>query len=111
VQRMILVSELRERSPESLVLLDVRRRIDLEQDPQRIVGAQWRDPEHVAAWAPDLPTDSQIVVYCVRGRSVSNSNSNSVLDHLLERGLKARLLEGGIEAWKQAGGMLEEQKA
>jgi rhodanese-related sulfurtransferase len=30
--------------------------------------------------------------------------SNSVLDHLLGQGLKARFIEGGIEAWKAAGG-------
>ena len=41
-----------------------------------------------------------IVLYCVRGGGVSNS----VVDALQAKGLKARFIEGGIEGWKAAGG-------
>ena len=40
------------------------------------------------------------MIYCVRGGSVSNK----VLDHLQEKNIQARFIEGGIEAWKKAGG-------
>jgi len=40
------------------------------------------------------------VLYCVRGGSVSNS----VLDNLRAKQINARFIEGGIVAWKEAGG-------
>jgi len=42
------------------------------------------------------------VVYCVRGGEVSNS----VVDRLHAAGVKARFIEGGIEAYKAAGGKI-----
>jgi rhodanese-related sulfurtransferase len=62
-------------------------------------GALRKDPEQVDAWAGDMPKDKDVVIYCVRGGSVSNT----VLDVLLDKGIRARYLEGGIEAWKQSG--------
>ena len=62
--------------------------------------ASWQDPEQLAEWADSLPKDQDIVLYCVRGGSVSNS----VVDALQAKGLKARFIEGGIEGWKAAGG-------
>ena len=47
-----------------------------------------------------MPKDKEVVIYCARGGSISNS----VLDHLLGQGVKTRYIEGGIEAWKAAGG-------
>ncbi len=84
----------------SVAVFDVRRRNDLEADPVKLPGAQWRNPEQVAEWSRTLPKDREVVIYCARGGSVSNS----VLDHLLGQGVKARYIEGGIEAWKTAGG-------
>ena len=40
------------------------------------------------------------MLYCVRGGSVSNS----VLDNLRSKNIDARFIEGGIVAWKEAGG-------
>ncbi len=82
------------------VLLDVRRKADYDSDTQTIPGAVWRDPEQVAQWSGQLPADKDIVIYCVRGGSVSNA----VVDHLHAKNLKARFIEGGIEAWKKDGG-------
>ncbi len=84
----------------SVTVLDVRRQNDFDADKVKLPGAQWKNPEHMAEWSKSLPKDKEVVIYCVRGGSVSNS----VLDHLLEQGLKARFIEGGIEAWKAAGG-------
>lgn len=84
----------------SVTVLDVRRQNDFDADKVKLPGAQWKNPEHMAEWSKSLPKDKEVVIYCARGGSVSNS----VLDHLLEQGLKARFIEGGIEAWKAAGG-------
>ncbi len=84
----------------AVTVLDVRRRNDLDADTVKLPGAEWKNPEQLAEWSRALPRDREVVVYCVRGGSVSNS----VLDHLLAQGIKARYIEGGIEAWKSAGG-------
>ena len=54
-------------------LIDVRRASDRrESDPSAIPGAEWKDPEKVAEWGKDLGS-RDVVVYCVRGGSVSRS--------------------------------------
>lgn len=81
-------------------LLDVRRGNDRDASSEQLEGASWKDPEKLAEWADALPRDQDIVLYCVRGGSVSNG----VVDALQAKGLKARFIEGGIEGWKAAGG-------
>lgn len=84
------------------LILDVRRAADRDASTDRLPGAVWRDPNDIEHWSATLSRDEEIVVYCVRGGSVSNS----VVDALQARGLKARFIEGGIEGWKAAGGEL-----
>ncbi len=84
----------------SVTVIDVRRQNDFDADQVKLPGAQWKNPEQMAEWSKSLPKDKEVVIYCARGGSVSNS----VLDHLLGQGLKARYIEGGIEGWKTAGG-------
>lgn len=81
---------------DAVELLDVRRKADRDADPHGIAGAQWRNPEEIDEWIGELPRDKDIVIYCARGGSVSNS----VLDRLLAEGHRARYSEGGLEAWK-----------
>jgi Fe-Mn family superoxide dismutase len=83
-----------------MVLLDVRRRPAFEAEPRLIPGAVWRDPNEVDLWAAELNPNRPVVVYCVHGHEVSRG----VAGRLRERGHDAALLEGGIEAWKAAGG-------
>ncbi len=84
----------------NVLLLDVRRRVEYDTDGQKIPGAAWLDPERLTQWSTALPLDRQIVVYCARGGSVSNS----IVDQLQAKGIKACFIEGGIEAWRRAGG-------
>ena len=86
--------------PESLTLLDVRRRADFDADTVMLPGARWCDPEHIGVWSQGLPKENEIVLYCAHGRAVSNA----VVDALQSQGFRARLIEGGIAAWKEAGG-------
>ena len=87
-------------SADRVTVLDVRRQIDFDADPVMLPGAHRCNPEDIDTWSRQLRNDQDIVVYCVRGGSVSNS----VLDALLGKQLKARYIEGGIVAWKDAGG-------
>lgn len=86
----------------SITLIDVRRKADLDSDNSKLPGAVWHDPEQIETWSAQLPKDKEVVLYCVRGGSVSNS----VLDKLRGKGINARFIEGGIVAWKEAGGEL-----
>ncbi len=83
-------------------ILDVRRVADRDASSEQIPCAEWKDPEQLAEWADTLPKEKDIILHCVRGGSVSNS----VVDALQAKGLKARFIEGGIEAWKAAGGLV-----
>ena len=78
----------------------VHHKHDYHADNQKVSGSMWLDPERDAQRCTALPHDKQVVIYCARGGSVSNS----VLDVLLGKGFKACFIEGGIEAWKAAGG-------
>jgi rhodanese-related sulfurtransferase len=80
-------------------VLDVRRAADRQASSEQLAGAHWKNPDELAQWADELPKDREIVLYCVRGGVVSNS----VVDTLQAKGLKARFIEGGIEGWKAAG--------
>ena len=84
----------------NVTLIDVRRKSDLDADTSKLPGATWHDPEQIETWAAQLPKEKEVVLYCVRGGSVSNG----VLDNLRGKGINARFIEGGIVAWKEAGG-------
>ena len=84
------------------ILLDVRRKADYEAAPDLIPGAAWRDPEQVESWSRELPKDRPVVVYCVKGGSVSQS----ITATLTGQQVNARFVEGGLNAWKAAGGEL-----
>ena len=84
----------------NVTLIDVRRKSDIDADTSKLPGATWRDPEQIETWAAQLPKEKEVVLYCVRGGSVSNG----VLDNLRGKGINARFIEGGIVAWKEAGG-------
>ncbi len=83
-----------------VALLDVRRKSDLDASRDKMLGATWCDPDELVEWADKIPKYREVVLYCVRGGSVSNS----VVEALQEKGVKARFIEGGIEGWKAAGG-------
>lgn len=99
MERTIKPKDLASRLAATLVL-DVRRQANYSVSSEAVPGSSWHDPEQLDAWIGELPKDRELVIYCVRGGSVSNS----VLDRLQADGLKARYIEGGIEGWKAAGG-------
>jgi rhodanese-related sulfurtransferase len=94
----ITVTELKNKlSEEKVCLLDVRRKADFEKSPKTIAGAAWHDPEKLAEWSKTLPKDQELVVYCVKGGSVSQS----VADALQEDHPGVKFLEGGILGWPE----------
>ena len=81
-------------------MFDVRRESDYAASNETIPGALWKNPDKIDAWIGAVPRTLDVVIYCVRGGAVSND----VVDRLQAAGVKARFIEGGLEAWKAAGG-------
>lgn len=81
------------------LVFDVRRAGVFEKAPAMIPGARWCDPADVVTWAAELPSDRELVVYCVYGHEVSRVTAM----RLQAAGLNARYLIGGIDAWQAAG--------
>ena len=86
------------------VLLDVRRKAYFESAPARIVGASWLDPEKADEWIAEVPHDRPVVVYCVKGGSVSQG----IADRLQQSHPDVKFLRGGIKAWAELGEPLED---
>ena len=82
------------------LVIDVRRREAFLKDTKTIQGALRRDPAQVSAWGSELPSASNVVVFCVHGHEVSQG----VAKALREQGRAASFLEGGIAEWLSAGG-------
>lgn len=97
---------LRTKTPAPLII-DVRREAVFQSAPDLIDGAVRHDPAMVADWAATLPAAQHIVVYCVHGHEVSQNAAKA----LRERGLQAQFLEGGLEAWRAAGGAVAARSA
>ncbi|MGI9205737.1 MAG: rhodanese-like domain-containing protein [Woeseiaceae bacterium] len=98
-ENTISVNELNSmRSDPKLTLLDVRLFEDYKANPTLIPGARYMDPENIETWSSAVPDESKVVVYCVKGKWVSQKAAN----YLTEQGIETYSLEGGIEAWQQA---------
>jgi rhodanese-related sulfurtransferase len=77
-------------------VLDVRRREHCVDVEFPIPGAEWKDPGQIAEWSKDLGNHGEVIVFCVHGHNVSRG----ARDFLRKHGLRARILDGGIEAWQ-----------
>lgn len=86
---------------QKISLIDVRRKSDYQASPQRIANANWYDPEKLDEWINTISKDEEVVVYCVKGGSVSQSVANQ----LKQKQCKVKFLEGGIKAWNEIIGL------
>ena len=76
-------------------VFDVRREEDRVDVTYPIRGAEWRNPEKVTEWCRNIGNVDEVIVFCVHGHHVSQSTR----DTLRQQGIRARIIEGGIEAW------------
>jgi rhodanese-related sulfurtransferase len=88
------------KEPQGAVVLDLRRNSDYDKDATTMPSARRFDPDKIAEWSGTLPKDREILLFCAHGRSISNAS----VDYLTKNGYRARLLAGGFDAWKDAGG-------
>jgi rhodanese-related sulfurtransferase len=86
--------------PDGAVILDLRRNSDYDKDTLTMPAARRFDPDKIAEWSGALPKDKEILLFCAHGRSISDAS----VDYLTKNGYKARLVAGGFDSWKEAGG-------
>jgi rhodanese-related sulfurtransferase len=80
------------------LIIDVRKPEAVAASNSLLPGAIRRDPHDVASWTFE-PGTGTIVVACVHG----HQRSQMAVAQLRARGLDARILEGGTDAWHAAG--------
>ena len=81
------------------LLIDVRHVEDYSASTDRVEGAQWHDPAALDDWSRALDPAKPVLVYCVKGLDICRSAALA----LRARGIDARYLNGGINAWRSAG--------
>ena len=86
-------------SGDRMLILDVRKRAAFNESGEMIPGATWLDPFKIAQWIGTLEKDTPLVVHCVHGHEVSQNAAHTLRDD----GFDAQVLEGGFEAWREAG--------
>jgi thiosulfate sulfurtransferase len=86
--------------PTSVTILDARRNSDYDKDTLTMPSARRVDPDKIEQWSSSLPKDKEILLFCAHGRSISDASVN----YLNKNGFKARLIAGGFDSWKDAGG-------
>lgn len=84
-------------SPDTLQVIDVRRRPAFDASEKMIAGATWRDPDDIDIWTPELDRNLTVVVYCVHGHQVSQGSAA----RLEEAGFRAHYLDGGFAKWAE----------
>ena len=99
-ENTVTVDELVELKKQGAMVVDVRLIEDFQAEPTLIPDAMYRDPENIEAWSASMtPKDQAVIVYCVKGKWVSQKAAN----YLQDQGFSVFSLEGGIEAWKDSG--------
>jgi rhodanese-related sulfurtransferase len=88
-------------TPDAPLIIDVRIEEDWAADPRLLPAAIRRDHRQVADWAPGF-AGRTVTVVCQRGAKLSQG----VAAWLRHAGARAETLEGGFEAWRDAGALL-----
>ncbi len=83
-------------------VVDVRRAEAFGAATEALPGAVWRHHRDAGSWGRALDCDAGVVVYCVHGHQVSQCAAAL----LRSQGINARYLAGGIDAYREAGGIL-----
>ncbi|HXI84120.1 MAG TPA: DedA family protein/thiosulfate sulfurtransferase GlpE [Verrucomicrobiae bacterium] len=103
----ITAEELRQRQEagQDIYIVDVRSSLAAQGDPYRIPGARHMLLDEVQKWAPEIPRDREVVLYCSCPNDASAVRAALAL---YKRGItRVRPLAGGIDAWRERSYPLE----
>ncbi len=94
------------RSSGRILVIDVRRPLDLLADSQIIRGSRRIPPQDLYANPELVPRNRDVVFYCT---CPGEESSRRAMRRVRERGLsRVKFLKGGLAAWKAAGLPVEE---
>lgn len=87
-----------------VILLDVRRPEEFNDGHIKgALNANWQNPEEFKAKVATLDKSKKVYVYCLSG-----VRSGKAADYLVQNGYtQVVALNGGVEAWKEAGKPLQ----
>jgi len=85
-------------TPNCPILIDVREDDALAADPRLLPGSTHRDYATASRWATEF-AGRQLVVSCQKGKKLAEGTAA----WLRQAGAQAEVLEGGFEAWRDAG--------
>jgi membrane protein DedA with SNARE-associated domain/rhodanese-related sulfurtransferase len=97
----ITVDELlqKQEAGEQLLILDLRSRAELAQDPYLIRGARHTTVDEMGRRQQEIPRDREIIIYCSCPNEVSSAR---LALQLKRKGIsRVRPLLGGIDAWRE----------
>jgi len=97
----ITVDELhrKQEAGENLIILDLRSRGEVEQNPLLIRGALHMTLDEIQLRQQEIPRDRDIILYCSCPNEVSSARAALLLHR---KGiLRVRPLLGGIDAWRE----------
>ncbi len=83
------------------ILFDTCRHEAFKATDHVIPGVKWRSHRAVDDWISEIPSDANVVVNCLHGHQMSLST----VARLRAKGINARQLAGGLEAYIDAGGV------
>jgi membrane protein DedA with SNARE-associated domain/rhodanese-related sulfurtransferase len=87
-------------SSDGAAIYDVRSHGYYDRKATRVKGSKRLEPNALHQVEQDFPAGKQIYLYCT---CVNDATSARVAQHLLEKGVPAAVIKGGLRAWKKSG--------
>lgn len=98
------VEELASRLGSDILIADVRSHGYYDSNAERILGSIRIEPNRLPELLPELPKGREVYLYC---SCLNEATSQRVAELLIDGGFSAKVLTGGLTAWKKAGKPLE----
>lgn len=107
VQR-VTPDELATRLDKDFLIADVRSHGYYDHTSERILGSIRIEPNRLPELLPTLPKDREVYLYC---SCLNEATSEGIAELFLDACIEAKVLAGGLSAWKKAGHPLEQVPA
>ena len=91
-------------SSEGALIYDVRSHGYYDRKAMRVQGSKRLEPNGIHQVELEIPAGTPVYLYCT---CLRDATSTRVGHHLLERGMRVAVIQGGLRAWKKAGLPLE----
>jgi len=91
-------------SGEGALIYDVRSHGYYDRKAMRVQGSKRLEPNGINQVELEIPAGTPVYLYCT---CLRDATSTRVGHHLLARGVRVAVIQGGLRAWKKAGLPLE----